>query len=868
MFRLFTITTMALLISVASPAVLRLSSPAHAGIGASGSTGILDLDTPEMLPPGWMSVSTSARLDNVEIGDRRLHTFRMTPSLTVGLNGGLELSTAVPVQGFFRTGSDESGVSSLFNEDFSVRFSDPEIKLKQAFPVGGEALRFGLQGLATMPLGSDRFEGIYAGADSIQPYTSGEWNLGLRGLLTLDLTGPGGVPLRMHLNGGYVWNRNESRYSYYRAHPYALPAVRQPHSDSDNDVMLLGAALEFPAFRQAAFVELTTEQFVNDRSLLEARENPIQLTPGARFNLPGGIGLTTAVSFNLSGDSDKTAFEPGDVYPDWQARAVISFGDIFQSRKARLERREQLKATGVTPPSHAPSYVDATDTNSNSGSSPTSTGSSGESDQRDREQKDAAKSVDGKPMTEGSSTATGSAAEASSTGESAGLESNSVMDSTASMLGAPRYMSLPNDMDGDGILDADDRCPRHAEDRDGFRDFDGCPDLDNDMDGILDLDDLCPNSQEDHLGPYPFDGCPSTVRTAPNARDQGSIPEPGALGSGSAMFRPLPTWPEESPSNNPTSRSEASRSSRDSKSVNSSKAAASDQEVTARIDELTGALRENRRTENQRLDDLNRTVRDLSQRLEAMQLRAIAGSSSGSGRVYTDSDGDGVADAFDRCPERKEDMDGWEDADGCPDTDNDGDGIPDSDDRCPNVAETWNGYEDRDGCPDEAPGQTGSLLPGAESNPSTDEDPAASAGSSPGPKSMDSLNSSTTVSAEDSVQFGQMLQRREFLLHRLHFPSGGAALTSSHREILRGIAELSGVVEVVCEGHSDGRGSSSGNLELSRKRATAARDYLIELGMPPSVVSITARGESDPLADDSTEFGRTENRRVDVLVRR
>jgi hypothetical protein len=65
-----------------------------------------------------------------------------------------------------------------------------------------------------------------------------------------------------------------------------------------------------------------------------------------------------------------------------------------------------------------------------------------------------------------------------------------------------------------------------------------------------------------------------------------------------------------------------------------------------------------------------------------------------------DSDHDGLADNFDLCPNEAEDMDGFEDEDGCPDLDNDKDGIKDADDKCPNEPETYNGYEDDDGCPD------------------------------------------------------------------------------------------------------------------------------------------------------------------------
>ena len=66
----------------------------------------------------------------------------------------------------------------------------------------------------------------------------------------------------------------------------------------------------------------------------------------------------------------------------------------------------------------------------------------------------------------------------------------------------------PGDADNDGILDNVDKCPDDAEDKDGFEDQDGCPDLDNDGDKILDAEDKCPNEAEDFDGFEDYDGCP------------------------------------------------------------------------------------------------------------------------------------------------------------------------------------------------------------------------------------------------------------------------------------------------------------------------------------------------------------------------
>jgi len=57
---------------------------------------------------------------------------------------------------------------------------------------------------------------------------------------------------------------------------------------------------------------------------------------------------------------------------------------------------------------------------------------------------------------------------------------------------APPLTDKKQDSDGDGLLDAVDRCPSEPEDRDGYADDDGCPDPDNDGDRVLDGEDRCP----------------------------------------------------------------------------------------------------------------------------------------------------------------------------------------------------------------------------------------------------------------------------------------------------------------------------------------------------------------------------------------
>lgn len=87
-------------------------------------------------------------------------------------------------------------------------------------------------------------------------------------------------------------------------------------------------------------------------------------------------------------------------------------------------------------------------------------------------------------------------------------------------VGAPNWRALAMvervalrsaDRDGDGVANLRDLCAGRPEDRDGYRDADGCPDEDNDLDGIPDEADACPEAAEVHNGHADADGCPDEV---------------------------------------------------------------------------------------------------------------------------------------------------------------------------------------------------------------------------------------------------------------------------------------------------------------------------------------------------------------------
>jgi len=82
----------------------------------------------------------------------------------------------------------------------------------------------------------------------------------------------------------------------------------------------------------------------------------------------------------------------------------------------------------------------------------------------------------------------------------------------------------------------------------------------------------------------------------------------------------------------------------------------------------------------------------------APRFRAVL--SAGYAPRVKDADRDGLEDHLDQCPQVAEDLDKFQDSDGCPEVDNDGDAVADADDRCPKELEDGDGFQDSDGCPD------------------------------------------------------------------------------------------------------------------------------------------------------------------------
>lgn len=101
------------------------------------------------------------------------------------------------------------------------------------------------------------------------------------------------------------------------------------------------------------------------------------------------------------------------------------------------------------------------------------------------------------------------------------------------------------------------------------------------------------------------------------------------------------------------------------------------------------------------------------------------------------------------------------------------------------------------------------------------------------------------------------------------FPYNSADVLPAGRENLRQLANslrnYPGTT-VLIVGHTDSTGSDEYNMGLSYRRAEGARNFLASQGIDASRVRVEGRGETEPVADNSTDAGRQQNRRVEIAI--
>ena len=216
-----------------------------------------------------------------------------------------------------------------------------------------------------------------------------------------------------------------------------------------------------------------------------------------------------------------------------------------------------------------------------------------------------------------------------------------------------------------------------------------------------------------------------------------------------------------------------------------------------------------------------------------------------------DTDGDGVPDAEDQCPTVLGDAGPGAVRRGCP-PDRDRDRVDDVDDHCPDVAGAASDDPLKNGCPLDTDGDgildTQDACPAERGNPTRD------------PKTNGCPDAVRVQGAQIII-----LQQVSFETARDEIKSDSfgllgqvAAVLTQHPEIAR----------LAVDGHTDSRGAEKANISLSQRRAVAVVRWLTDHGIDARRLEARGFGPRRPLDANTTDAGRTKNRRVEFLIKK
>tara|TARA_B100000900_G_scaffold413380_1_gene437229 strand:+ start:1555 stop:2877 length:1323 start_codon:yes stop_codon:yes gene_type:complete len=257
----------------------------------------------------------------------------------------------------------------------------------------------------------------------------------------------------------------------------------------------------------------------------------------------------------------------------------------------------------------------------------------------------------------------------------------------------------------------------------------------------------------------------------------------------------------------------------------------------------------------------------------------------------TDTDGDGIYDKKDVCPQ----VPGLEMFNGCPDTD--GDGVQDSEDRCPNAPGSieFEGCPDSDGdgvandkdqCPNVAgllallgcPDADGDGIIDADDNCPDTVGPKTNKGcpwpDSDGDSVLDKddqcPNEAGSVANNGCPEDPSVLINEMLLgLGPVTFSTGQSSILDDAQVLLLEVVAILNAypeTKFALEGHTDSKFTEKFNQKLSEKRADSVLNFLTSNGIDASRLSTVGFGETAPVASNDTSEGRAQNRRVEVKL--
>jgi len=204
-----------------------------------------------------------------------------------------------------------------------------------------------------------------------------------------------------------------------------------------------------------------------------------------------------------------------------------------------------------------------------------------------------------------------------------------------------------------------------------------------------------------------------------------------------------------------------------------------------------------------------------------------------------DSDNDGILDFLDECPNTP----GPEENNGCPWPDTDEDGILDKDDDCPNLA----GPKENNGCP----------YTDTDNDSIPDKDDEC-----PETKGPRSNNGCPEIEEEVQEILKTAFDNLEFEVARAKIKEESVVSLNELAEVLQKKPEWN----LQIAGHTDNVGNAQSNLILSKKRAEAVKQFMVDRGIDKERLFVLYFGETQPIESNDTKEGRQANRRVEMTI--
>jgi outer membrane protein OmpA-like peptidoglycan-associated protein len=248
----------------------------------------------------------------------------------------------------------------------------------------------------------------------------------------------------------------------------------------------------------------------------------------------------------------------------------------------------------------------------------------------------------------------------------------------------------------------------------------------------------------------------------------------------------------------------------------------------------------------------------------------------------SDRDHDGIIDPEDACPDEPGPRNADPKKNGCPLRDRDGDHILDEDDACPDEPGPPNEDPLKNGCPlhdrdgdhildedDACPDLPGPASSDPEKNgcPDTDGDniidPKDACPTVPGPPNEDPKKNGCPLAR---IEHGQVriLEQVQFAFNSDRILHASDVILNA---VLKIVEEHDEITRISIEGHTDNVGSAKYNKDLSNRRAASVRNWLVQHGVDAGRLSSVGYGLERPIADNVTEEGRQENRRVEFHIK-